>query len=61
MALMSESQDKKRKKNAKRVAVISGTGFSVSALFYIFGDPQLGIFLAVVFSAIPSLVNLVDD
>ena len=56
-----EEKDKKRKDNAKKFAAISVVGFAVSSAVYFFFDQNLGIFLSIVSSSIPSIVNLVDD
>ena len=57
MAIVSS----KRKKQAKKFALISSLGLALSVAVYYFIGPDLGIFLAVVSMGIPSIVNLVDD
>ena len=68
MAIISETLKKKekeaidkRKKNAKKFALMSVSGFALSSVVYFFFDQNLGIFLSIFSSSIPSIVNLIDD
>jgi len=50
-----------RRDRAKKVAVVSCAGLVVSLIVYYLGHSDAGILCAVVSSAIPSIVNLVND
>ncbi len=56
-----EAKEKKRKINAKRFALISIMGLSVSFVLFFFTNKELGIFAAIISSSLSSLANLVDD
>ena len=54
------SAEAKRKAVAKKAAKITLVGIILSSCLCFF-SPSVGIFSAVVFSTIPSLINLIDD
>lgn len=54
------SAEAKRKAVAKKAAKITLVGILLSSCLCFF-SPSVGIFSAVVFSTIPSLINLIDD
>ena len=52
--------ESKRKAAAKKAAKITLAGILLSSCLCFF-SPSIGIFSAIVFSTIPSLINLIDD
>ena len=51
----------KRLENAKKIAKLSILGLTLSSLLFFFFDKEIGIFAGIIFSSIPSVVNLIDD
>jgi hypothetical protein len=51
----------KRKARAKKVAIVSIVGLLGSLSLFLFYDGLSGIFSGLIFTALPSIVNLVDD
>jgi hypothetical protein len=53
--------DEKRKKQAKSVAKVTLGGVALSIAVFFFGNQEVGLLCAVLSTALPSFVNLVDN